>query len=566
MKKSNSAFFFPSIPSTSNARLNKSVFMTITDDIGFTKMQIDKINESIKNLKEKELKPWQKSIDNNIYSSNGKTNYHLIKELNKKFKIIKNDKDIKKINWSKQNYYNKKQLNNIFDGYNISKRVISNFKAKHICRERSFEMGTFISQTRNISLDNLKINLLKKEREKISSKQFDYQKVLDYEKKSLEKDMEDFDNFKSEVRSRMKKDEMALYKCTLENKLLNERYKILSQEYKFFIEEIMRYIKLIISIKHYGIFIHKLLGGDSKVLNINLDEKMNFKGWTEKDLNNYIKNVIKELNIFMSESSLDEKTVEVLSDNKKLDSIFKIMEENILKIMEEKEEFEKDEEKITEENMTKYNKLLSDYNNKKNNYEFYLKEIEQVKSKIKGIVIDPELLDYYSEMNRLLEDLSSYSNNANKDFNISDINTNIVMNSFNSFNKTTSTNSNGTETEHFFSRNIKEAIQDIKMKEFLIEDLINEIHEAEKEDPKLVKLIVTEVRRENRIFKINEERKIKQNEDFNKRKKIINKIEQNFVRQRCKFREPIPDHILKQREKYLIKGEKDSPDANLLFY
>jgi len=382
----------------------------------------------------------------------------------------------------------------------------------------------------------------------------------------LEKDMEDFDTFKSEVRSRMKKDEMALYKCTLENKLLNERYKILSQDYKYFIEEIMRYIKLIISIKHYGIFIHKLLGGDSKVLNIKLDEKINFKGWTEKDLNNYIKNVIKELNIFMSESSLDEKTIEVLSDNKKLDSIFKIMEENILKVMEEKEEFEKDDEKITEENMTKYNKLLSDYNNKKSNYEFYLKEIEQVKSKIKGIVIDPELFDYYSEMNKLLEDLSSYSNNTNKGFNISDINTNIGMNSFNSFNKTTSTNSNGTETEHFFSRNIKGAIQDIKMKEFLIEDLINEIQEAEKEDPKLVKLIVTEVRRENRIFKINEEKKIKQNEDFNKRKKIINKIKQNFVRQRCKFRELTPYHILKQREKYLIKGEKDSPDSNLLFY
>ena len=561
MKKSNSAIFFPSIPSTSNASLNRSVFMTITDDVGFTKMQIDKINESIKNLKEKELKPWQKSINNNIYSCNGKTNYHLIKELNKKFKIIKNDKDIKSINWSKQNYYNKKQLNNIFDGYNISKRVINNFEVKKKCRERSFEMDAFISQTRNISLDNLKINLIKNEREKIQSKHVDYQKALDYEKKSLEKDVEDFNNFKLEVNTRLKEDEKILYKYIQENKLLFERHKQLSQEYKYIVEEIMRYIKIIISYKHYGIFIHKLLGGDSKVLNIKLDEKVNFKGWTEKDLNKYIKKVIKELNIFMTETTFDEKTVEILSDNKRLENLFKILEENILKIVKENAEYEKEEEKIMEEDMTKYNKLLSDYNNKKIRYELYLKELEQEKSKIKGLVIDPELSDYYSEMNKLLEDLCNYSCNINMGLNINDINIGI-----NSFNKTTSTNSNGTETEFFFGRSLKGAIQDLKKKEFLIEDLIKEIEEAQKKDPQLIKIIVSEVRRENRITKTNEERKIKQIEEFNKRKKVINKIEQNFVRQRCKFRELTPYHILKQREKYLIKGEKDTPDSNLLFY
>ena len=561
MKKSFSAFLFPNIPSTSNSRLNKSVFMTITDDIGFTQKQIDKINETIKNQKEKELKPWQKSLNNNIYSCNGKTNYHLIKELNRKFKIIKNDKDIKKINWSKQNYYNKKQLNSIFDGYNISKKVINNFEIKRKCHERSFEMDTFISQTKNISLDNLKINLLKNEREKIHTKQLDYQKALDYEKKSLEKDVEDFDAFKLEVKRRLKEDELTLLKYIQENKLLYERNKKLSHEYKFIIEEIMRYIKLIISYKHYGIFIHKILGGDSKVLNINLNENINFKGWTEKDLNNYIKNVLKVLNIFINESSFDEKTVEILSDNSRLESLFNTMEDNILKVVEEKAEFEKEEEKIMEENMAKYNKLLSDYDNNKIKYELYLKELEEEKSKIKGIVIDPELSDYYSEMNKLLEDLCNYSSNINKSFNISEVT--IGMNGFN---KTASTNSNGTETEFFYNRSIKGVIQDLKTKEFLIEDLINEIEEAQKEDPQLIKIIMSEVRRENRIFKTNEERKIKQLEEFNKRKKIINKIEQNFVRQRCKFREPTPYHILKQREKYLIKGEKETPDSNLLFY
>jgi hypothetical protein len=41
--------------------------MTITDDLGFVKMQIDKINHSIIREKESELKPWLKRTNNNIY-------------------------------------------------------------------------------------------------------------------------------------------------------------------------------------------------------------------------------------------------------------------------------------------------------------------------------------------------------------------------------------------------------------------------------------------------------------------------------------------------------------------
>ena len=113
MKKSNSAFILPNIPSIKNnyVNLNKSVFMTITDDMGFAKMQIDKINQSIQKEQENELKPWMKRINNNIYTSNGKSNYQIMKELSKKFKIIRKNKDIKKINWSKQSYYNREQLN-----------------------------------------------------------------------------------------------------------------------------------------------------------------------------------------------------------------------------------------------------------------------------------------------------------------------------------------------------------------------------------------------------------------------------------------------------------------------
>ena len=559
MRKSNSDFILPNISSINKSFLNKSVFMTITDDMGFAKMQIDKINQSIKKEEEKELKPWLKKINNNIYLSNGKTNYQLLKELNKKFKIMKNNSQIKKINWSKQSYYTRRQLNNIFDGYNISKRIMNKYEVKRKVKDRGFYLDEFISQTKNISMDNLKLNLLKSEKDKIFIKENEYEKALEYEKKSLKKDIDNFDSFKLEVKRKIKDDEMTLIKLIQSNKSLYEINKKLSHEYKYTIEEIIRYIKLIINYKTYADFIHKLLGGGSKVLNVNLNQYVNFRNWSEKDLDKYVKIVLKELNIFIIELDFDEKTIDILSDNNRLDNLFKIMEENILKVVEEKENFEKEEKKIMEENMNNYNKLMKDYENNKIKYELYLKELEKEKKKLENVTADPELEEYYSEMNFLTEDLCNYVKSLNKNFNISDI-----KNTRESFNSTLS--KVGTETQFFYSRKIQNCVNDLKLKEFIIEDLINEINEDVKKDPQLTKIIMAQVRLGNRIEKAENEKKIKEIEEFNKKQKIINKIGQFIVREKYKFKEPIPYHIIKQRRKHFVKYVPESTESNLLFY
>ena len=499
-----------------------------------------------------------KKINNNIYNLNGKNNYQVMKELSKKFKILRNNKDIKKINWSKQTYYNKHQLNSIFDGYQISKRILNNYEIKRKAKERGFYMDEFLSQNKNISLDNIRLNLLKSERDKIYIKENEYEKALEYEKKSLEKDINDFDTFKLEVKRRLKDDELTLLQLIQQKKLLYETNKKLSHEYKYIIEEIIRYIKLIINYKTYADFVHKLLGGGSKVLNVNLNQYVNFVNWSEKDLDKYIKIVLKELNIFIIELSLDEKTEEILSDNNRLETLFKIMEENILKIVEEKEELEKEEKKIMEENMNNYNKLMNDYENNKIKYELYLKELEEEEKKIKNVSSE-QGSDFYSEMNLLLEDLCDYVNFINKEFNMNEIN-----NTRESFNTTLSRV--GTETQFFYGRKIQNCINDIKVKEFMIEELINEINVEVKQDPQLTKIIMANVRLENRIEKIQNEKKKKQIEENYKRQNIIKKIGQSVIREKYKFREPIPYHILKERRKHIIKYAPDSTESNLLFY
>ena len=94
--------------------------------------------EIVKKDKENEQKPWKKNILNNIYISNGKNNYQILKELTQRFKIIKND-DISKLDWSKQSYLNNRQINQIKEGNKISKRVLEKVeiekKQEKFCQE-----------------------------------------------------------------------------------------------------------------------------------------------------------------------------------------------------------------------------------------------------------------------------------------------------------------------------------------------------------------------------------------------------------------------------------------------
>ena len=158
-----------------------------------------------------------------------------------------------------------------------------------------------------------------------------------------------------------------------------------------------------------------------------------------------------------------------------------------------------------------------------------------------------------------MEDLCNYINYINKEFNISEIN-----NTRENFNSTLSRI--GTETKFVYDRKIQNCINDLKIKEFMIEELINEINEYVQKDPQLTKIIMAHVRLENRIEKIQNEKKKKEIEENYKRKKIIKKIGQSVIREKYKFQEPIPYHILKERKKHIIKYGPESTESNLLYY
>ena len=560
MKKSNSAFFLPNILSISKQILNRQnanrhpLFMTLPDDMGFANKQIEKIEEIIKKDKENEQKPWEKELLN-IYKVIGKSNYQIIKEFNQKVKQTKKDEK-SKVDWSKQKYLNDKQINQILDGNRITKRILEKINLQKKVRERKIYLNEFVTQTKDVSLHNMKIKLIGKERMKISQKEKDYEKALDTELQNMEKDIDNFDKYKIETKQRVKDDQIALNKLILRNKVLYEENKKLSHEYKFLVEEIIRYIKLIINYKTYASFVHTLLNEDTKVFNINLDDYINYKNWTEKDLNQYIKKALDELNLYLKEISLNENAFDLFSDNNRLEILFQIMENNILQVFKQREDFEIAEKRIKEENMKKYNKLMTDYENNKSKYDIYLTELQEEKKGLSKYNVDPELFDYYNEMDILLNNFCYFV--------VSDEKKKEMKNSVSELDLTKRITKD--EAGFFFRRDVKKCIEILREKQFSIQNLINEIEAYKKEDPELLGIVINQVKNDNRFERRQMEREKKFQQELAKRENIIKKYRQSILVQRFKFKEPIPYHIIKERRKHVVKFKPESTSTNLLFY
>ena len=559
MKKSNSVSFLPSILSSNRTtrkrkKLKLGLFMTIPDDMGFANKQIEKIDDIFKKDKENVQKFWEKNLSNNIYNLNGKTNYQILRELTQRFKLVK-DNDISKVDFSKQPYLNSRQVNQIMDGNKITKRVLEKAEIERKIKDKKTYLNEFISQTKSVSLNNLKMKLIGNEREKVSKKEKDYENALKYELKSLEKDIENFDKYKIEEKQQIKNDEITLNKLIQKNKILFEENKRQLHEYKFIVEEIIRYIKLIINYKTYASFVHTLLDDENKILTINLNEYINYKNWTEKDLNKYIKKALNELNLYLKEISLNEKTLDILSDNNRLELLFQIMEDNILQVFKKREAFEAEEKRIMDENMKIYDKLMNDYENNKAKYEIYMNELEDDKKVLDKFNMDPELYDYYTEMNFLLNDICHFVVDENmKELKKSNSQLNL-------------TNGKTEEESGFYlRRDVNKCVEILTRKQFYVQNLITEIEGYKENDPELFRIIIGEVRINNRIKRREIEKQKNLKKEMTKRENIIKKYRQNILRQKYKFREPIPYHIVQERKKHVVIYKPESTATNLLFY
>jgi len=353
----------------------------------------------------------------------------------------------------------------------------------------------------------------------------------------------------------MKVDELVLIKLMRKMKLLYEENKRETRAYKYFVEEIVRYIKLIINYKKYANFVQTLLGENLKNADINLDEYINYRNWTETDLDKFIQKALNGLSIYLKEVSLDEKILENLIKKNSLILLFKNMEDNILKIVEEKKDHEEEHMRIMKENEKIYNKLLKDYENLKEKYDTFFAELEGEKTKYNNLIIAPDLFDYYTEMAYLLSDFCNFLAGVDNNENLK-----------NDINKTNESENTENDSEFYLTREARICFDLIRKKETYIEELINDIERYKEEDPKLLKIIINE-RKLTHIRKRREKEQARSLVlELLKKEKFINKFKQNILRQKYKFREPIPHYILEERKKHVVKYKPVPTSTQLLFY
>ena len=446
-------------------------------------------------------------------------------------------------------------VNQILDAKEISKKVFDKFKNNKKIRFKKINLNEFRNLTRNISWNNLKMNLISEERNNISKNEKDYEKALKREKKSLEIDIEKFDIYKRKTIKKMKDDEYVLFKLMRKMRLLYEENKRVTLEYRYIVEEIIRYIKLINKYKKYANFIQTLLFENNKSSDINLDEYINYRNWTEKDLDKYIQKALDGLTVYLKKTSLDEKFLDNLTKKNSLILLLKNKENNILKVSEEKSEYEEEQKRIMKDNEIKYDKLLKDYENLKEKYDIFFAELEDEKAQYEKLIIAPDLFDYYTQMAYLLRDLSNFIINIDNNKNL--------QNDINQINSSKENTEN--DSEFYLANETRICFDFLRKKHSYIEYLFNEVERYKKEDPKLLKIIINDI---NLTYMRKNIEKVKARSlelELLKKEKFVKKYTQNILRQKYKFREPIPQYILQERKKHVIKYKPESTSSYFFF-
>ena len=162
-----------------------------TDDVSFAQNQINKITRSNDLREYYKLKPWEKSMVS-VFKEEGKSNFMLLSDIRKKISI--ENKSVKDINWSNQKYFTQEQLDKFFDASQIMRRVNN----KKQCKEPFIDLFTYASQSKEICVRNMLIDLMNEERRKISRNQKEISNALQQSICELNNDIVLFDNFKEE--------------------------------------------------------------------------------------------------------------------------------------------------------------------------------------------------------------------------------------------------------------------------------------------------------------------------------------------------------------------------------
>ena len=516
---------------------HQKFLITEPDDRGFAQEQVDKLIQGIYLRRQLQLKPWEKDSYKNIYKSSGKSNHQILQNLKQKIYSSRT------INFDEipNNYYKEHQLKTINDSQEISKQIQSNSEIRRKFRIPYTNIKNYTIETKQICKNNMLSDLINIERDKMQKKQIEYENALKTEVKSLNNDIFLFEQFTTNEMFENNKKSKYMNNIESNKKNLTQEIKALSQEYHSIKAEMQRTLKNINGKKKYVNFVHKLFGGEPELANCNLDD-INFQNLNDNELHSLTNRIDNEMKKSKSEdniliTSTDE---ELLGNINKLDIVFKIMEENILKTLGKNENLRNEMILITEELENEKEELQKKIQEREKEYKSILIEYEGEKENSDLISFTPE------EYNRYFRKLHIELFECVKDLAIK--------------------NKKDIDEYNIIDKIIKPTLRDITDKERKIDSLIIDMEKYSKQDKILFNNSVTKVKNENKILKYYEERNNREIANTIRNAKILDKINKILITGKHKYKNPIPLTIIKKRRNNIKELKTEPSDFKLLYY
>jgi hypothetical protein len=311
--------------------------------------------------------------------------YNMKKNSNKKLFITNNNQENKKTPLA----YSKEYVDIVFD----SKRLINyyNFR-KGLDLDPPENLVSFSSKKKEISVNNVLIDLLHNETERLSVKEKIFKARNEKNKNALNNNIKDFEDFTDEQKQVCKSIENCYDKLLRENNvLLNEliKYKSINKSYA---DDIQKVLEQIENLRVYALFVHQSLEKD-----ISRFEKSIFPDYRSEKLVDYNKKIETIRNFVINNYSIFwepryakelEEDLEYLKNPDLLLQKLHEIEGNIMRLLEfkdnlikESEEEEKKHEIILGELKSRYEDAKIDYKKNSKKLKFELSQIDNLKKK-----------------------------------------------------------------------------------------------------------------------------------------------------------------------------------------
>lgn len=541
-----------------------SIYNYLTIKNKSNKGQINKKYNNMFNDKNNEIKIDTENINNIDLDYDDDDD----EEDKKLFKVEKVVRDIKRKKLKNLDFY--KYLDNIKNNYDKkdiligldSEQVLNNYKVKQkkIIKDEEVPLQTFITQNKEISINNLLIKLINKESNKLVKKEKELTEDLKSNKYNLETDEKKFEEYSDIQKVECKKIEKTLTELQKRNKDLMNEEKKFKLEVKIKEYEIYKILVRLNLLRYYAKFSNTILDGDaSRFEEPILPESFEFEKFDLEPIINKVINNYSTLKKFdFKKEKTDKKDIKYykeegyfLYDPELMNHKFNEKEDNIIRLLNTKEKVIFKYNKRVKQNNEALSYLIDKCNDLQNEYDQLYQSYNQEKSKF----------------------LNYVSNNGNTHINVNihdknNLISDLYMNIIKELEPTILKLSKKYKKDFFvadqkdlalFDDVIKYGLKILENIEIFVNQLLSQIKSDEENDKKLFDKVIYGIKNEYKL--------IRQSLFFkNRKEKRINDIRQTMERAKkivivSKRSEP-PYFKIKKKEKEvvdesLIKSEED---------